>query len=219
MGMQPRSLDVVEAMVATLEEDILLGRLYPRERLVEDRLAERFGQKRHVVRQALGDLETVGLIVREAGKGAVVRDYSLREVDDLYRMREIVEGQAALLIPLPVPAERLGDVERLCDAYAQAVDATDMRAVIESNKRFHQTIYRLCGNPFLSDVIDNMAQRANLVRFSSIADPAALEQARDEHFGIVDALKGTDNDALARLCVAHIQPSRRRYLERHARIA
>ena len=219
MGMQPRSLDVVEAMVATLEEDILLGRLYPRERLVEDRLAERFGQKRHVVRQALGDLETVGLIVREAGKGAVVRDYSLREVDDLYRMREIVEGQAALLIPLPVPAERLGDVERLCDAYAQAVDATDMRAVIESNKRFHQTIYRLCGNRFLSDVIDNMAQRANLVRFSSIADPAALEQARDEHFGIVDALKGTDNDALARLCVAHIQPSRRRYLERHARIA
>lgn len=68
MGMQPRSADAITEMVETLEEDILLGRLFPRERLVEDQLSERFNQKRHVVRQALKDLEVMGLIVREAGK-------------------------------------------------------------------------------------------------------------------------------------------------------
>lgn len=50
MGMQPRSADAITEMVETLEEDILLGRLFPRERLVEDQLSERINQKRHVVR-------------------------------------------------------------------------------------------------------------------------------------------------------------------------
>ena len=56
-----------------LEEDIIFGRLQPRERLVEDVLIKRFGGKRHVVRQALAELERMGIVVREQNKGAVVR--------------------------------------------------------------------------------------------------------------------------------------------------
>lgn len=217
MGMLPRSLEAVTTIVRTLEEDIILGRLYPRERLVEEQLAERFSQKRHVVRQALGDLETIGLVVREAGKGAVVRDYSPSEVDHLYKMREIVEGQAALMIALPVPGDDLAELEKLCETYAQSVEQGNLRMVIETNKLFHQSVYRLCRNPFLIDVIDNMAQRANLVRFTSSTDPALLARARDEHFAIVKALGGRSNERLAKLCIEHMQPSRHRYLELHAR--
>lgn len=217
MGTHSRSLDAVMNMIRSLEEDIVLGRLYPRERLIEDQLAERFKQKRHVVRQVLNDLETIGLVVRESGKGAIVREYAPDEVNNLYQMREIVEGQAALMIALPVPRKDIAILEELCNTYAQSVADGDMRSVIETNKVFHQTIYRLCGNPFLFDVIDNMAQRSNLVRFSSSADPVLLEQARDEHFGILRALKGRNNERLKKLCLEHIQPSRIRYLERYKR--
>lgn len=217
MGTHPQSLTAVTTIVRTLEEDIVLGRIYPRERLVEEHLAERFGQKRHVVRQALSDLETIGLVVREAGKGAMVREYSPDEVNHLYEMREFVEGKAAEMIALPVSEEELAGVDEICREYSEAVDANDMLSVIEMNKRFHQAVYRLCRNPFLIDVIDNMAQRANLVRFSSSTDPALLELARKEHFGIVEALRGTSNAELKKRCVDHIQPSRRRYLELRAR--
>lgn len=131
-------------------------------------------------------------------------------------MREIIEAQAAHLIILPIKDEDSAAIEAICQRYSDAVAAHDMKSVIEANKLFHTCLYRLCGNAFLYDVIDNMAQRANLVRFSSSTDPTLLAQARDEHFGILRALRGTDNDALAQLCIEHMQPSRRRYLERHA---
>lgn len=213
--MQSKSLEAVQQIVATLEEEILLGRLYPRERLIEDQLTERFGQKRHVVRQALSDLEIMGLVVREAGKGAVVREYSPEEVNSLYQMREVVEAAAANMIDLPVKEEDYAKIRKICEQYADAVEKNDMKTVIDCNKRFHREVYCLCGNPFLIDVIENMAQRSNLVRFTSSRDRELLHQARDEHFGILEALAETDNQALAKLCVDHMQPSRQRYLERH----
>ena len=152
MGAQPKSQQSVTTVLLALEEDIVLGRLYPRERLVEEQFALRFGIKRHVVRQILSGLEAAELIVRQ------------------------------------------------------------------ERERFHRELYRLCGNDFLADVIDNMGQKANLVRFSSSSDPKYLTQARDEYFGILKALKGTDDTKLAELCVDHMQPSRRIYLKNMARL-
>ena len=52
----------VQGVVERIEEDIVLGRLHPRERLIEDDLMERLGVKRHVIREALLDLERIGVI-------------------------------------------------------------------------------------------------------------------------------------------------------------
>ena len=62
-------------VVKELELDIVLGRMRPRERLVEDELMTRFNAKRHVVRQALSALEQIGLVERKQNKGAKVKDY------------------------------------------------------------------------------------------------------------------------------------------------
>lgn len=218
MGAQPKSQQSVTTALLALEEDIVLGRLYPRERLVEEQLALRFSIKRHVVRQVLSGLEAAGLIVRQGGKGAMVREYSSDEVMQLYQMREIVESQAAMMINLPVAKTDCDRLENICEDYADAIEQTNMRGVIENNKLFHRELYRLCGNDFLADVIDSMGQKANLVRFSSTSDPKYLAQARDEHFRILQALKGNDNAKLAELCVEHMQPSRRIYLENMARL-
>ena len=59
-----------------LEVDIVLGRLYPRERLVEEQLAKRFETTRHVIRQVLIELERAGLLVHEPNKGATVCEYT-----------------------------------------------------------------------------------------------------------------------------------------------
>ena len=115
-----------------LEEDIVLGRLYPRERLVEDHLSQRFQISRHIVRQVLAELEQAGLILRASGRGVVVAEYSIAEVNELYQMRDLLEGQAARLIPLPLTGPALAEIEALAQAYADAVDAMDMQAVIRA---------------------------------------------------------------------------------------
>lgn len=217
MGAIATSGDRVQEVVSTLEEDIVLGRLYPRERLVEDHLSQRFQISRHIVRQVLAELEQAGLILRASGRGVVVAEYSIDDVNELYQMRDLLEGQAARLIPLPLTGPALTEIEALAQAYADAVATMDMQAVIRANKAFHQKIFAQCGNRFLSASIDQMAQRANLVRFSTSTSPAFLARSRDEHFQIIEALKQSDHDRLAALCVQHLQPSREYYIELHRR--
>lgn len=60
------SEDGASVIAGTLEEDIVLGLLAPRVRLVEDDLMERFAAKRHVVRDALAQLESAGLLEPQA---------------------------------------------------------------------------------------------------------------------------------------------------------
>ena len=57
----------------------MLGRLHPRERLIEDELMRRFGVKRHVVRRGLADLERMGVVERVPNRGAMVRAYRADE--------------------------------------------------------------------------------------------------------------------------------------------
>lgn len=219
MSKEANSPSNVQIIVRTLEVDIVLGRLYPRERLVEEQLANRFNTSRHAVRQALLELEIAGLLVREANKGAMVCEYGADEVNQLYQMREIVERQAAMLIPLPIAPEYYVQLGALCDEHAAAIKASDMLSVVAANKEFHQVLYRLCGNTFLADVIDEMAKKSNLVRFTSSTDLTRLKQARDEHYLIFEALKENDNNVLADICVKHLQPSRLMYLERQGHLS
>lgn len=218
MGAQQKPQTKVQIVARALEVDIVLGRLYPRERLVEETLARRFETTRHVIRQALNELESAGLLVREANKGTTVCEYSAEEVNQLYQMREYLERQAAMLIPLPVNDEDYSKLKSLCDDHSVAIGQEDMLRVIAVNKEFHQVLFRLCGNIFLANVIDEMAKKANLIRFASSIDLNLLKKARDEHFQILDALRANDNSSLAKICVSHLQPSRQKYLEKRGHL-
>src|SRR5258708_16196425 len=70
----------VSVISARLEEDIVLGRLQPRERLVEQDLADRFGTHRAAVRQALFDLDKTGLIERSPHCRALLLHLSPNDV-------------------------------------------------------------------------------------------------------------------------------------------
>lgn len=218
MGAQQKQQTNVQIVVRALEVDIVLGRLYPRERLVEETLTRRFETTRHVIRQALNELESAGLLVREAKRGATVCEYSAEEVNQLYQMRVYLERQAALLIPLPVNDENYSKLKSLCDDHSTAIVQEDMLRVIDSNKEFHQVLFRLCGNNFLANAIDEMAKKAYLVRFASSIDLNLLKQAREEHFQILDALRANDNISLSKICVSHLQPSRQKYLEKRGHL-
>ena len=201
----------VQTVVRALEVDIVLGHLFPRERLVEEHLADRFKTTRHVIRQALIELENGGLLKREKNKGVTVYEYSISEVEQLYQVREILERQAAMMIALPVEKEAYEHLKAIYLEHAAAIEESDMIGVVSANKRFHQELFKLCGNKFLAETINEMAKRSNLIRFTSSTSLSLLKQACDEHGKIVEALKASDNEALAKICFEHIQPSRRMY--------
>lgn len=209
---EPAAVVGVDDIVAAVEEDIVLGRLHPKERLVEEAMMERFDGKRHVVRQALFQLESIGLVERIKNRGAFVKSYPPEEVEHLYAMREILELAAVNALPLPAPPEWLAELEDIHRRYSEAVDAHDLRQVFHFNIAFHRTLFRAAGNPFLYETINEFAQKAHGIRFIAIADKDSLAQARREHQTMIDAIRDQDRERLAQLCREHLLPSKNRYL-------
>ncbi|MEP6678013.1 MAG: GntR family transcriptional regulator [Betaproteobacteria bacterium] len=199
-------------VIGALEEDIIFGRLKPRERLIEEALVRRFAVKRHVIRDALSELERQGIVVKAPHRGCVVRDFAIRDVEQIYEMRELLQERAARCIALPAEAalvERLAEIHR---AHLLAVDADDLRRVFHLNNEFHDTLFAACGNPYLAETVAEYAYLAHAIRSYRIADPVLLRQAADEHAAIIAALAAGDREALVRLCVDHIKPAKEAYL-------
>ena len=79
---------IAELIATRLEEEIVLGRRHPRERLIEQDLCEQFNTHRADVRLAFFELEKKGIIQRIPNRGAIVRDLSPQEVTEIYAVRE-----------------------------------------------------------------------------------------------------------------------------------
>ena len=199
-------------VVKGLEEDIIFGRLAPGTRLVEDTLMERFGATRHLVRQALYELEREGIVVRERNKGAAVRSLHADEVRQIYQVREMLQRQAALLIPVPASSSLMGELERIHETYCRHIKAGYLRGVYETNDQFHLAIFGAAGNPYLVASIKDYMGLSLPVRAKSLADAAMLALSRRHHEIMLKLMRGEDNWALAQLCVDHLQPSKTDYI-------
>jgi DNA-binding GntR family transcriptional regulator len=218
-----------DEVVKAVEEDIIFGRLAPGTRITEDALLARFPVTRHFVRQALVELERRGIVVLERNKGATVRSLTPAEVREIYEVREIVQRQAALAIPLPAPKDLVDRLLEIHAAYSAHVDAGYLPGVHEMNDQFHLTLFGACGNRYLVETIAHYMKLSLPVRAAqhisqhvvdgvatTCADRDKLEASRSQHRIMIDLLKGHDRWALAQLCVDHLQPSKVDYLERIA---
>lgn len=202
------------AIARALEEDIIFGRLAPGSRLTEDALLSRFAVTRHFARQALVQLEAMGVVVRERNKGATVRSLTPREVAEIYAVRELVQRQAALWIKLPAPASLIEELSEIHTEHGRHVDAGYLRGVHEANDRFHLTLFGACGNRHLVRTIELYMRLSLPVRANSMASSASLRVSHEHHRLMIEMLRGDDNWVLAQLCVDHLQPSKARYLDR-----
>ncbi len=200
------------SIVATIEEDIVLGRLMPRERLIEEELMARFQATRHVVRQALVELERKNVIDRIPNRGALVRAYSAEDVAKLYEMRVLLEVHAAELMALPAPAETVAALRVIQARHDAAVEAGALSAVFRANLDFHQVLFAYAGNEYLLGAILDFANRTHVIRIFSLSEPRYLERSRAEHHAMIAALESGDRPALLGLCREHLVPSREAYL-------
>lgn len=195
-------------IVQLLEEDIIFGRLAPRERLVEDALMKRFDAKRHVVRQALTALERLQIVSREQNKGACVRDFSVRDIEEIFELRALLQRHAAERIPLPAPRRLIGTLRDIHRDHLLAIDAGDLRSVLRLNNQFHDALFAACGNQHLAEAISKYAALSHVIRSYRIANPVLLDQAAEEHDAMIAALERGDRKGLVKLCVNHILPAK-----------
>jgi len=208
-----RGLHEPADLATLLRDDIIFGRLAPGARLIEDNLIARHNVTRHLVRQAFVELERMGIVVREKNKGVAVRSLAPREVSQIYEVRELLQRQAALRIPLPAPPEVIDQLERLHAEYGRHLRARNFRGVHETNDAFHLAMFAACGNAYLVESIKHYMWLSLPVRSKKTADYQYAKASMRDHHMIIQLLKGTDSWALAQLCVDHLQGAKLAYMQ------
>ena len=204
-----------DALVAALQEEIVLGRLAPGTRLVEEELTERFHTKRHVLREAFVELERFGLIERRRNRGASVRQLTPQDVAQIYAVREVLERAAAAQIRFPLEKKRYQAVESAQRRHDAAVEAGDPKAVFRANFEFHDSLFAACGNPYLAAAIDDFRKKTHVVWSYAIIKPEYFRNAQREHRAMLKALREGDRKRLIDMCAAHLDISRQAYLQTH----
>jgi DNA-binding GntR family transcriptional regulator len=164
------------------------------------------------VREGLARLERMGIVSKERNRGVRVRRFTADEVRQIYEIREIVQRQAALRIPLPVAPETIATLTAINAEYEAAVDAGHFRRIHETNDLFHTQLFRLCGNDLLLQLVKSYMDLTYAIRGAAFGDRENLETSRRHHRIMLDLLAGTDSWALAQICVDHIQPTKAQYL-------
>jgi DNA-binding GntR family transcriptional regulator len=205
-----------EEIVRNLEEDIVFGVFHPKERLTEEDLMARFGLKRHVVRDALSQLDSMGLVVRVPNRGAYVRELTPQEVIEIYEVREILEVAAAVRTQLPCPKNVIEALKKIQDQHSEAIAKHDLRDVFRLNIRFHREQFLACQNTKLVQSIMEYAQQAHLIRAIKYAEPGHLQKVESEHRRIIKAMEGKNRDTLVDTVRNHLPDSRDAYLRAYA---
>ncbi len=206
-----------DLVVDQIKQEIIFGRLRPRERLVEDELCMTFGASRHQIRAAFVELEDnwTGYTPAEQGGSTPVRDCSAEEIEQSFEVCALLQAEAANRIPLPLRAETLRTLEGMYKTYCEAINRVDLEQVVSNTVQFHRVLFDASNNKCLAEIIAQIWARTLAVRCYAIAIPELLERARQEHAKILDALRSGNRRELLRLCVDHSKPALDAYKRLH----
>jgi len=190
-----------DIIAAALRELIASGEAADGTRLVERELADRYSVSRIPMREALQKLEFEGLVEINRNRGAVVRTLTPADVDEIYSLRMLLEGDAIYWAVKHMDGETLARVELVHRLLEQ--EKTHERQG-QLNREFHELLYAPCGNiRQLASIRDLRRQVERYERLQStlLAD---TETFQHEHAAILKACSDGNAKAARTKTIEHL---------------
>src|SRR5271168_4501145 len=145
-----------QQVLEELRQSIISGRLNPGERLIERELIAMMGVSRTVIREALRQLESEGLITIIPNKGPVVRELTLNEAKDLYSIRAVLEGLATRLFVENADDAQVKKLEQALQVTGEAYKRGEPELILEAKNRFYDVLFEGAGSETLSSMIGTL---------------------------------------------------------------
>jgi DNA-binding GntR family transcriptional regulator len=192
-----------------VRDGIAEGRLSPGEWLREGAIAEGLGLSRTPVREALRVLAAEGLVELVHNRGARVVRWTAQDIEETYRLRALLEGEAASLAARRATPEQVAALEQTCEAHARSV-ADRLPAVDQAacNDAFHAAVLQAAGSPRLVGLHAIVTSAPLVARALSRYDDVDLQRSVLAHRDVLMAVQERDADLAAAAMRAHILAAR-----------
>lgn len=194
-----------------LRARIIDGELLPGAKLSQERVQEALGVSRSTLREALQLLIRERLLVHEMSRGVFVRQLTMQDISDLYRVRRVVECAAVRSVEVMSPAglRRLGAA--IEDGHA-AADAQEWGHVAAASIRFHEALVALAGSDRLDSLVTEVLAEFRLA-YAFMHDTRAFHRDfLERHTPIAHAVRSGDLEAAATLLHTYLADAERAVL-------
>lgn len=193
-------------VVRRLLDAIFVGDLPSGTRLIVMKLAAQFGLSSTPVREALVELEAVGIVCFEHNRGAIVKPFGPGELREIYQLRRILEVEATRTACGRIDRREL---ESLREEMKKLLRARRDRQWVEremaTDRRLHELITSSCGSARLAQEIHRYDNLVQSLRDVVGRERRAQLQALEEHLATIDALRVGDAEAAAAAMAKHIE--------------
>jgi DNA-binding GntR family transcriptional regulator len=193
-----------DEVVGRIRDMIIEGTLEPGARVHEGQLGEALGISRTPLREALKYLASEGLLDLVAGRGAVVRRLSPKDVHDMLVVLSAMEALAGRLVCANADDAEIASIRALHERMLEFYEKRQRLDYYKYNQMIHSAIVELSGNAFLASIHASAQARLKRIRFLGNAAPEKWDAAVAEHKAMMEALDRRDGDALAAVLSHHL---------------
>lgn len=193
-----------EDVAERLRIQIFAHELAPGTWLDEQSLAQEFGISRTPMREAIKVLASEGLVTTKMNRGAYVTEIDRLDLEQIFTILSLLEGQAAKETVLKATEEHLTLLDNLHHRLEKAAADRDVEQFFEINVRFHDLIQEIAGNKWMNGVIGNLRKVLKLQRRDSLSRSGRLQNSLLEHREILQAILKRDSTGAEALMRRHL---------------
>ena len=198
-----------QRIYADLRRSIIMGHRLPGQKIDIRDMAQRYGTSITPIREALQMLAQEELVTIKSHSGYLVTQLTLKQLRDLFELREVLELATAERAARRITDEQIEELCRVYTGYTGDDDDSYDRYTAE-NRRFHCLIAQAAGNQEVAELLAHLHDR--LARFMVLRH--AGETMQYTHARIVDALRQRDPDAARQAMRDELLDTRRVVLDR-----
>ena len=183
-----------------LREMILSGKYPPGAKLPQVQLARQFGVAQGVIRESLLELKACGLVEVVDHVGVFVSNLDARKLLEAYEIREMLEGLAARLCCQRASREDLSELEAVAKRIYRLASEARQEEAGALDREFHDRLIQISRNEMLERLTENYRVLGKVLQVGRNA-----RTVRDEHMGILEAIRSNEPDKAERRMRRHIR--------------
>lgn len=189
-----KHLTLREKILENIRDAIISGSLKAGSRVSEPELAERYGISRTPIREAFRQLESEGYLTVIPRRGAIVSEFSHKDVEEFYAVKSILEGYAARCACEKLTDKELNRLQSINERLSELADHNDIKTFFKIHSDFHDLFIKAAGNEKLRELITSVVTRFQRLRLMSLSLPGRMKISVLEHEKIIEAFRNKDGN-------------------------
>nr|MDT0660769.1 GntR family transcriptional regulator [Micromonospora sp. DSM 115978] len=195
-------------VIRELRTAIVTGQMRPGQVYSAPKLAERFGVSATPVREAMLELVKDGLLETLPNKGFRIAYVSERDMDEIARVRCLLEAPTAAEIARHGDLDRVRRLRPVAEAIVTAATAGDLAGYLEADLDFHLGLLAVLDNSRLVGIVRDLRAQTRLYGLTRLAESGRLVASAAEHLELLDLIEARDAAAAEALMRRHIGHTR-----------